>query len=603
MKSITPLGYFREFLLNQKNGLTGNIEKAGYPFNEVEWGDNKILTKLGPAWWAYEQTGYWLDGFTRCAILLEDADMLSRAKQIIYNVINNADCDGYLGPDFLKSCDKNGENRIARWPHVIFFRACMALYEYTNDKSIIDAMERHYLGHDYTDYCWHRNIYNIEIMLWLYSKTKNKNLLDLSIEFYEGYQNIPQNPQNPCDEVALSEKKPHCHGVSYNEYFKLGAILYLYTNNKKYLNVSVNAYKKIDKYFLLIDGLHSANEYTTTNSLMESHETCNISDYTWSLFYLYKATKNTDYLEKIEKCIFNAGLGSIDNDFKALQYLSSVNQVLCTDNSESSSSGYRGGNAAKYSPNPSTACCPGNVNRFMPNYILNMWDNNEKGIFLNLFGASKVSYDECVIKETTQFPYDNTITLDITCKKPFDLFIRLPKWANNALIDQEAVETKHGGYYKKSITENTKIKIKFITVPTVRTRKNYAYVTNGLLLYSFAVPSEYKKRGDADFPTYSITPNGTWNYGIKKDSTLKAENNCIFVNGYIVDNWRLKKYKSTTRNLENGTKQKIKGDFVFTPPIPKKIRTDGVAHKIKLIPYADTMTRVTAFPIIKDKNI
>lgn len=95
--------------------------------------------------------------------------------------------------------------------------------------------------------------------------------------------------------------------------------MYMATGKQKYLDASIAAYKKIDKYFMLIDGCHCSNEFLISNNIMQSHETCCITDYTWSMYYLYLATKDTSYLDKIEKCIFNAGLGAITEDFKALQ--------------------------------------------------------------------------------------------------------------------------------------------------------------------------------------------------------------------------------------------------------------------------------------------
>ena len=163
---IRPLGILSELLETQMNGLTGHIENAGFPFDRIWWGKNETQEKNeNPQWWVYEQTAYWLDGFTRCAILLEDECALRRAEKIIYSVINNPNSDGYLGPQALKETD--GWNR---WPHTVFFRACMALYEQNNDVKLLHALTEHYLGgsarHDKL-----RDITNIEIMLWLYART------------------------------------------------------------------------------------------------------------------------------------------------------------------------------------------------------------------------------------------------------------------------------------------------------------------------------------------------------------------------------------------------------------------------------------------------
>ena len=151
------------------NGLTGHIENAGFPFDRIWWGKNETQEKNeNPQWWVYEQTAYWIDGFTRCAILSEDERAIRRAEEIIYSVITNPDSDGYLGPQTLKETD--GWNR---WPHTVFFRACMALYDYNNDIKLLRALTDHYLcgsvRHDKL-----RDITNIEIMLWLYARTGEK---------------------------------------------------------------------------------------------------------------------------------------------------------------------------------------------------------------------------------------------------------------------------------------------------------------------------------------------------------------------------------------------------------------------------------------------
>ena len=88
-KRFEPKGHIKDFLKTQLKGLTGHIENAGYPFNLVEWGQADILTdNENPSWWVYEQTAYWLDGYIRCAILLEDEKALAHGKQIIYNVFS-----------------------------------------------------------------------------------------------------------------------------------------------------------------------------------------------------------------------------------------------------------------------------------------------------------------------------------------------------------------------------------------------------------------------------------------------------------------------------------------------------------------------------------
>ena len=56
-----------------------------------------------------------------------------------------------------------------------------------------------------------------------------------------------------------------------------------------------------------------------------------MTDYTWTLDYFLQATGECEWADRIERIIFNAGMGSVTKDFRALQYFSSVNQILATE--------------------------------------------------------------------------------------------------------------------------------------------------------------------------------------------------------------------------------------------------------------------------------
>ena len=116
------------------------------------------------------------------------------------------------------------------------------------------------------------------------------------------------------------------HGVTYCEEMKLPMLLYAYTGEQKYLDAAVRADEKLLRHHLLPDGVPSSNEHLDGNDPLTSHETCDITDYTWSLGYYLMTTGDAVYADAIEKAVFNAGPGAVTKDFKALQYFSSVNQ-------------------------------------------------------------------------------------------------------------------------------------------------------------------------------------------------------------------------------------------------------------------------------------
>ena len=367
--AITPKGWLRQYLIVQKNGLTGHLENAGYPFNTVGWAADSIPgNKSIEKWWPYEQNAYWVDGMMRCGLLLNDTFLLNKARKSIYYVLAHPDSTGFLGPKFLKPNDEGD-----RWVYVVFFRAWMAEYEATHNPAILAAIKKHYLG-DRFPHTGIRESINAEIVLWAYAESKDTALLNFAKEIYKNSNELNKNSM-VSDVAFLKDDIAVEHGVTYLEKSKLGAILYLSTGDSTYLKPSIAAFKKLDKYHMLIDGVNVSSEHIQIPTTQESHEICDISDYTWNISYLLKATGDAAYADKIERAAFNAAPGSVTKDFKALQYFSAPNQVIASRKSFIRD----GGGSMRYAPNPGTECCPGNVNRMMPNFAINAWMTDGKG--------------------------------------------------------------------------------------------------------------------------------------------------------------------------------------------------------------------------------
>jgi DUF1680 family protein len=388
--SIQPHGWLRAYLETQCDGLTGHLEAAGFPFDQGGWGNHAIHHQSGSTWWPYEQTGYWLDGMVRCGILLNDSFLIEKARQPIEYTLQHADADGYLGPAFMKQPipgERWGTNN--RWPHTIFFRALIAYDQYLGGDQVTQAVRRHYLSE--TDpHSNGRDITNVETMLWAFDRTGDERLLELAQRAFIEYNLVKPLPDTSLAEL-LSDKRASVHGVTFNEIGKLGAVLYRYTGNQMYLDSTVNAYRKIDLDQMLVDGVNSSTEALRGKDPLDSHETCDIADYTWGVGYLLLALGAGDYADKIERACFNAAPGAVRSDFKGLQYFSCPNQVVATRASNHNKY-FHGSSWMSYRPNPGTECCPGEVNRIMPNYIARMWlSDGQGGLAAALYGPSQVT--------------------------------------------------------------------------------------------------------------------------------------------------------------------------------------------------------------------
>ena len=633
LKRIKPQGWLGDLLGKQISGLTGHMEAAGYPFASEGWGSFYVGKdpddNEDPGWWAYEQTGYWLDGAERAAVLTGDRKLKKKAGDQIDYVLANRDPDGYLGPKKLKKSD--GWNR---WPHVVFFRALMAKYGATGDPAIIEAVRQHFLGHE-QDYSKARDVNNIEMMIWCYLRCGDEKLLDLAKKTYDAYN--AQCRDDNCVKAHASPKKAYAHGVTYNEFAKLGAILYSVTGDKKYLAPTLNAYKKIDRYQMLIDGVHCSNEFLLDNDYMQTHETCDVTDYMWAIGYVYMATGKGEWGDKIERATFNAGLGCIEENFKALQYFSCPNQVVL-DRTSNHSDFFRADKWMSFRPNPGTECCAGNVNRFFPNYCSRMWMKKGRDIIAALYGASEVTYgggaSAVKITEDTKYPFSDDIAFNFSLKAPRKLRfkLRIPGWCKNPSLKVNGVSypiVNKNGFtaIDRVFADGDKVELNLPSEAKIVPFKNEGYyVERGPLLYTLGMRGdrqidEKERNQTKEFPAYNTYADKKWNYTILPDSELKFEVRegganpfdidetpyTIKVKGREVKAWKLTHRKKVyaVHNLYTRPWKldEMKGDFTFTPRFPTAaaIKKEGLGkvEELTLVPYGAGKVRITIFPKIK----
>ncbi len=638
LTSICPEGWLRHYLEKQARGLTGHLDVTGYPFNTKGWAGPAIPMRHGEVWWPYEQVAYWVDALARCGRLIGDHALIEKAKRQMDYVLSHADRDGYLGPKHIKSFTIY----LGRWSHLVFFRALMAYHSATQDPRIVRALTRHYLS-DTSDHHNSRDICNIEVMLWLYGKTGDKRILHHAIFAYEKFNRmLPDNDASVAS--MLSPRRATEHGVTYNETAKLGAILYMYTGRKRFLNATVNAYKKIDRDHILIDGVCSSSEMMAGNSPLDAHETCDIADYTWSVGYLLMATGKAEYADKIERACFNAAPGAVKSDFKALQYFSSPTQVIADSNS-CHTEALRGSQWMSFRPMPGTECCAAQVSRIMPNYAARMWMMDRRGgIVAALYGPSRFTARlgaprrEVTIVQETRYPFSEHIDFLIRTDAPiaFPFTIRIPGWCDNARL------TINGAPVKKTLTPSSFVTLNrmfrhndrvSLTLPMklrfVRWKGGGVAIERGPLVFSLKIDEDWRidkndPRSTNEFPASNLYPASPWNYALcVHEKTLERDVEVVLrpltsdpwclesapielkVPARRVKGWSLKKTKTVVALLwstERGGfyRERLVGKFALTPPLPESY---GLAQRlakrtetITLVPYGCTHLRVTLFP-------
>lgn len=642
LSGIKAEGWLRKYLENQKNGLTGKLGCYAMPFKSKGWGSkSQVRTARGEAWWPYEPYGYWIEGMLKTGYLLDDAEFIKKAEKVVKFVISNPDKDGYMGPVFLKNAPDGKKNY--RWPHAVFFRAVAAYYSSKKDKKALKALTNHFLSNT-ADHNSKRDVCNVEAMCWLYSKTGDERIINKALKAYKEY-NCDESDADMSLKSMLSNRKATTHGVSFNEISKLAILIYLSTGEETYLNAVVNTYKKIDRDHMLIDGVHSSSENLNGKTVLESHETCDISDFTWASGYLLMATGDSSYADKIERAVFNAAPASVTEDFKELQYFSSPNQIV-SDGSSNHNKFYKGGDWMAYRPSFITPCCVGSVNRLMPNYVSRMWlKDSNNGITAALYGPGRITTKagfkntEVTIVQETNYPFNENIHFQIrldqtTSAVEFPFTLRIPGWCENAEISINGENVKEkiiSGRFvtlKRKYKHNDRIVLRLPMVPKCIKWKEGVAVEYGSVLYALPIKERLKPVKSAEgFDTFDRYPAGPWNYALdikNPDKDIKVIFNSTPQNVWSaetpaielrvparrVKDWKMIRCKDTeyeevdlqkflNDRVIEVVKRQIKGDFHFTPPLPKKLKSKHVGKKeqITLIPYGATTLRMTIFPI------
>lgn len=657
LSQIKAKGWIAEFLKTQNKGMTGNIGKTGEPFSGKYWGATEEEVRQTEAflggfdigsdnslWVPFEQTGYWIDGMVKSGNLVDDREIIELAESKIIPVIKNASPDGYLGPNDLK------EDTV--WAHSVFFRAVTAYYTATHNSEVLEALKNHFLRRPLKDiYSRYngariiavRNVADVEIALWIYGKTNDDRFLRMAEESYEEFNKIfkddsSSQPHSRMKDVTVpgmlcNGKVNKNHGVTYCEICKLSAVMYLYTQKEKYKKAAINAFDKLYRDQMLIDGVFSSTEYLNGNADSHaSHETCDISDFTWALGYLYMITGDTKYGDWIEDAVFNAGLGAVDDEFKGNQYFSCPNQVIADDTSNHLIF-FKGEDWMSFAPKKFLGCCAGNVNRFMPNFVYRSVMTSDDG------NVSFVTYAPCevnlhinntdiTISEETNYPFDNIIKFKIYCEKPvnFGLVLRKPNWAETCSVIANGLKVDESGnqiIVSGTYNNNTEVTISFTDSIRLIYNAKGVSVKKGALLYALPIKEKVvyeglRECGYEDLPRYSLYPCGKWNYAIDvKNPEFKFENKSVGEKPWIKQdnpysisakafecpNMKIKSYKDgKKRTCPFAPTLPIGHPFKNTPVIrPVRREKLGERTEIKLVPYCTTRLRIAIFPYGREK--
>lgn len=595
---IKPTGWLKKQLEIQANGLCGNLDKV--------WPDVRDSAWIGGDREGWERVPYWLDGFIPLAYLLDDKDMISRAKKYIDAIISAQKYDGWICP-----CKDDERDNYDTWAVLLICKVLCLYCDCSRDNSVIKVIEKclkqfnshinHNTLRNWGAARWFEGLISI---YWLYEKTGEKWLLALAkklrVQGFDWRNLFETYLLDDCTD----EWEYYSHIVNVAMMLKSEALWSLFgeCDAEEFANIAL---EYLDKKHGTIIGHFNGDENLSGNSPIQGAELCSIVELMYSYEILFSITGNIKWLDRLETLAYNSLPAAVSSDMWTHQYDQMINQAASFPMSKQP---FRTNNneAHLFGLEPHFGCCTANFGQGFPKLALSTFFKTEKGIASCVLSPAAV---ETVIngvkvecKLVTEYPFRGTLKYIIKTDTPveFSLFIRIPSFAKSAEIDK--TETKCGEFAEISRewngTSEIEVNLDFET-EIVSRPENMVCVRRGALIYSIPIKEkrekvEYTKDGvERKYPycDYYIYPESKWNYALANDKFELSEQEF-----------------DAPFNPENPpvvlTAELVEIEWGFNcghcDRLPRSTEPLSAIQKIKLIPYGCTNLRMTEIPFVKD---
>lgn len=609
---IEPRGWLLSQLQLMRDGFTGHLPEISKFLKE----DSGWLTLKGRGW---EEMPYWLKGYGDLAYLLKDPKMIATTKKWIEAILNSQQPDGYFGP-----VDNQASNDL--WPNMVALFCLQSYYEFSGDKNVLDFMSRYFRyelslpEEKFLPESWQklRGGDNLESVYWLYNRTGEKWLLNLS-------QKIFRRTADWTSPILTSERDRNWkessfyHGVNIAMGIREPGVYYQQAKDPKLLQaVERNYHQVMEAYGQQPGGMFGADENIRPgyNDPRQGAETCTMVEFMYSFESLLKITGNPVYADRCEEIAFNSLPASMTPDLKGLHYLTAANLIACDSSGEHDFQNT--GTLVSYDP-WSYRCCQHNVAFGWPYFAEHLWlATSDDGVAAVIYGPSMVtvkvgqSGKTVRLVEDTDYPFGERIVITVYPEAPLDfpLYLRIPGWAEKAslaLNGEKPVEIKSPGKFivlERIWKYGDQIFLTFDETIRVKLWDGIGKavsVARGPLWYSLEIKEEWKRYGGTDdWPAYEVLPASPWNYALVLDPE-KMEKNIKLVTEKPVAYQPFSQQtapiilEAKARRLPTWqAERKMVGKVPASP-----VLSDQPEETIRLIPMGCARLRITCFPWVK----
>ncbi|UZD21409.1 glycoside hydrolase family 127 protein [Algoriphagus halophytocola] len=565
--SVKPEGFLKEYLIRQKNGLTGNLGEISAWLQKE---NNAWLSKDGTGEWGWEEVPYWLKGYANIGYIMEDQAMIDESMIWLEAVLTSQRENGDFGPKLMDG------DYPDFWAKMIMLYCLQSYYEHSQDERVITLMTNYFKyeltvpDEEFLEGYWQRlrGGDNLHSVLWLYNRTGDEFLLELAEKIHQNTadwsgRDLPIEQVKNYYEVRDGGEVPDWyrdqvdwHNVNHAQAFREPAQYYLLSKDEKDLQATYENFEIIREHFGQVPGGMFGSDENARPGYADPRqgvETCGMVEQMNSDEHLLRITGDPFWADHAEEVAFNTYPAAVMPDFKALHYITSPNMALL--DAEDHSPGIANSGPFLMMNPFSSRCCQHNHAQGWPYFIENLWmATPDNGVVAAMYGASKVTVKvgdgtEVNIEETTHYPFEEEIKFSLSTEKPveFPLYLRIPAWAKGASISINGEVVKENisgiGFAQISRTWANGDQVSLTLPMQIQTKiweknSNSLSVSRGPLTYSLKIREKYFKKDSEEtaqwdskwqkgadtkkWPSWEIHPVTDWNYSLVVDENDPA---------------------------------------------------------------------------------
>lgn len=593
---IKPRGWMRRQLETAARGLVGNLDRV--------WPDVRDSAWVGGDREGWERVPYWLDGFIPLAYLLDDADMIARARRYVDEILARQRPDGWICPTEPEKTDT--------WSVQLISKVLVRYYECSRDDRVPAALYR--LMRDYYDRLaaglpigpwgrsrWFETFPALNFLAdrhpdedWIPALARLVRDLGLDYTTVEGLWSRP-----------VYHWKQETHIVNLSMMLK-SEILSRDLLGEDDRRLADRFYDELTRWNGTAVGTINGDECLSGKSPVAGVEFCAVVELMDSLEQIFAYTGAGKWAERLERVAFNALPATATEDLWAHQYDQMVNQVDAVPFPTHPPFTTNGRESHVFGLEPNYGCCTANHGQGWPKFALSAFLRARDGVLSavpiparvdTVWKNAPVSV-ECV----TDYPFRNAVTYRTAAAAPgMKLRVRVPSFARDLCVNGRPVP-KTAMLVLPVPVGKSEFTVTFSVAPVIDRRPHRMGVVRvGSLVFSLPVAHEvevreYEKDGvprKAPYCDYWFRGVGPWNFGIAS-RTLTVEERPLPDLAFSKTSPGLV-VRADLAPVDWGLSY---GYETLPAPVSAHRAPLAPARSMTLVPYGSTILRMTEMPLI-----